>query len=464
MSDNTLIVKGRSFVYRGKEHSVDDFFDKDFYEYSDSVASDFYIDKFCVNEVFNNILQQHFAIARFIESHKIDSIDISEAEESVFFSLLDVSRQKGIGINTRAAQISSRKFGVNFLWTFNHCASFLYLCYLMAKIPFSGKPTDNRGKFAVVRFTSPPLKLSDFYDEIYIELESPYKKDSIYRFFKKGERIKWVIQAYFKSFKEIKAIKHFYAAKVGENIKYQLLTFYRKRIVHACLYEKLLDNYLSYFKGSVFYSSNNLDRFSVLEDQMTTKYGIDSYCIPHGIEYGFKFPKGFSCNHFYTTSQRAATHLNALYSTNKYVFDESIVRRMYELKYKVEEPRKVVFFTEPREMYVNKNIISGLTPLLEGCGKKLYLKLHPAEHEEDYKEYGLEILKDNNLAKTGNICISRKSTVLIEALYNHSIPIAIITTEKDQSTFSMFPSLQAEEITKTYNVEDLYKVIKRYLD
>lgn len=464
MSDNTLVVKGRNFVYGGKEHSVDDFFDKEFYEYSDSVASNFYIDKFCVNEVFNNILQQHLAIVRFVEEHIIESIDLTEAEESVFFSLLDVSGQKGFKVKTRAAQVLSRKLSVKFLWTFNHCASFLYLCYLMAKIPYSGKPTDNRGKFAVVRFTSPPLKLSDFYHEIYIELESPYKKDSIYRFFKKVERIKWVIDAYFKSFREIKAIKHFYAAKVGNNIKYQLITFYRKRIVHACLYEKLLDNYLPYFKGRVFYSSNNLDRFSVLEDQMTTKYGIDSYCIPHGIEYGFKFPKGFSCNHFYTTSQRAATHLNTLYSTNKYVFDESVVRRMYELKYKVEEPRKVVFFTEPREMYVNKNIISGLTPLLEGIGKKLYLKLHPAEHEEDYKEYGLEILKDNNMAKTGNICISRKSTVLIEALYNNSIPIAIITTEKDQSTFSMFPSLQAEEITKTYNVEDLFKVVMKHLD
>ena len=464
MDKNLLIVKGKKFILQGSEYSVDDFFDKGFYEYSDSVSSGFYIDHFCVNEVFLNIIQQHLSIEKFLDDNKVECVEISEIDENVLYSLLDITKQKGIKLRYKNLQVFWTKIKSCVQWSTNHFASSLYLCYLMAKIPFAGKPEDNRSKFAVVRFTSPPLKLSDFYDEIYIELESPYKKDSIYRFFSKSERIKWVLQSYLKSFREFKTINTFYKSKVGDNIKYQLFSFYRKRIVHTCLYEKLLDSYFPLFKNKVFYSSNNLDRFSVLEDQISTKYGIDSYCIPHGIEYGFKMPKGFSCNHFYATSQKAASHLNAIYKTDKYIFDECIVRRMYELKYDSAEHRKVVFFTEPREVYVNKDIIKGLVPLLERIGQKLYLKLHPAENELEYKEFGLEILKDNNLAKTGNICISRKSTVLIEALYNNSISIAIITTEKDQSTFSMFPSLQAEEISKAYNVEELFQLVSKYIN
>ena len=123
----------------------------------------------------------------------------------------------------------------------------------------------------------------------------------------------------------------------------------------------------------------------------------------------------------------------------------------------------IIFFTEPREVNVNLDIVSGLLPLLKKDGIKLYLKLHPGDNQAHYEGLDVEYITDYDLSMSGNICVSRKSTVLIEAIYNHSLPVAIITNPKDQNIFNTIPSLNAEQIIKTYSVEELYRVIKERL-
>ena len=64
---------------------------------------------------------------------------------------------------------------------------------------------------------------------------------------------------------------------------------------------------------------------------------------------------------------------------------------------------------------------------------------------------------------TNNICVSRKSTVLLEAVYNNSTSIAIITTNKDRNVFETFPSLKSDKIIKTYSTDDLLEqILKHY--
>ena len=75
----------------------------------------------------------------------------------------------------------------------------------------------------------------------------------------------------------------------------------------------------------------------------------------------------------------------------------------------------------------------------------------------------MDYITDYDLSMTGNICISRKSTILIEAIYNNSLPVAIITNPKDQNIFNTIPSLNAKEIVKAYSVEELFDVIKKNL-
>lgn len=52
--------------------------------------------------------------------------------------------------------------------------------------------------------------------------------------------------------------------------------------------------------------------------------------------------------------------------------------------------------------------------------------------------------------------------IAIRATNNHSVPVAILTNQKDNSTFNIFPSLYAKEIIKTYSVDELFDVIMKH--
>lgn len=451
-------IIGNRIVCKHNEVAIDELFDEAFYEFSNAQATSFVNDTFGVNEVYDNLAQYSWAIDRWVKDNKPDRIYISKANDDILYYAKDVCDQnhiQALGYHFWNPIVSRIKFDVTVF------SSALYFSYLQCKIPY--RPGIQKSeKFAVVR-TKASIKKFKKFSEIQQEVENLFDKYSIYRLFPKWERLKWVIKAYRNAYREFNKIVSFYEPKMGPHFRYSLMNFYKKRVVYAELYRCLLDNYFSHFEGCEFFTGNNLDRYSVVEDQVKEKYHIKSYCIPHGIEYGFRFPKGFSCDVFYVHSQFTADYLNKLYNTSKYVYDESIIRRMFEYHYDKPHEKMVIFFTEPREVNVNHDIVNGLLPMLKMDGVKLYLKLHPGDNKANYSGLDVEFITDYDLSMTGNICVSRKSTILIEAIYNNSLPVAIITNPKDQNIFNTIPSLNAEQIIKTYSVEELYGVIKEEL-
>lgn len=435
---------------------VDDLLDEDFYKYSDEKSKDFYNDTYGVNEVYDHLIHHYFAIQRWVVTNHPEILNVRNADIKFKFYSKDICatnkvRIKGVGILDKIK-----------VWSLFHLyvlSSAFFFAYRLLLMPYKPGIVSN-DSFAVVR-TKAAIKKFKKFTEIPQKIESFFDKNSIYRLFPKGKRIKWVVQAYCNALRTFHEMDAFYRPLLGQNFKYALMDFYKKRIVYADLYKLMMDDYLSHFEGKEFYSGNNLDRYSVIEDQLCKKYCIKSYNIPHGIEYGFKFPKGFSSDVFYVHSQFTADYLNRLYNTSKFVFDESIIRRMFEYGYDKPHEKMIIFFTEPREVEVNIEIVNGLLPKMKEKGLKLYLKLHPGDSMANYKGMDVDYIKDYELSLTGNVCISRKSTILLEAIYNHSVPVAIITNKKDETMFKLFPSLNAKEIIKTYNVDDLFDVIVR---
>lgn len=449
------IVVGRDIVIDGKRYRLDNIVDDSFYEYTNSIADKFYNDTYGVNDIFNNVVQLYYMAEQWIERYSIDEIDCRNAIGRYCFIFRDICDKHNIkyrGVTCLDA------LNVDISYLLVTFAESLYFSYLLLKIPF--KPGINISeKFTVLRHKGAIKKFKKF-KEISQEYEDLFNKNSIYRLFSKTKRLKWVWKAYFTSFKTYDAIKSFYKPLLGYWTTKAIKQFYQKRIVYAELYKFMLDEYFSFFEGKSFYTGNNLDRYSVIEDVLAKKHHIKTYNIPHGIEYGFKFPKGFSSDVFYAHSQYTADFLNRMYKTDKYVYDQSVINRMFGYNYAKEHEQMIVFFTEPRDVYVNIEIIEGLIPELKAIGVTLYLKLHPGDNSENYKGLNVEFIRDYELSLSGNICISRKSTILLEAIYNNSIPIAIITNSKDQSTFNQFPSLNAKEIIKTFSITDLVKAIK----
>lgn len=456
---NRLVVNGKDIYYSDVKSNIDDLYGEDFYSFSNRVAESYYNELCCVNEVFSSVVQHYLALDFFIQNKNFDHIDVIHANSETKLYLFDIARKYNIPISGRSFL---EKLKISIFCFVVRLASFGYLLFLMAKIPYDNNGIRISDKFAVLRQKSAIQKFNKF-EEIDKEYENPYHSNSVYRLFPIGKRLYWVIKAYRKSFSFYRQMKSFYEPLLGKNSVYQLYRFYQKRIVHAFLYEFLIDNYFSYFKGKTYFTGSNLDRFSVIEERLAIKHHIDTVCIPHGLEYGYLFPKGYSCNHFYATSEFAANYLNKLYNTKKFLYDENVVTKMFGLSNAIKHEKKVIFFTEQQEYYINKSIILKIGPKLKSSGVKLYIKLHPGDTRAHYKGCNYDFITDYTLSLSHNICVSRKSTILLEAIYNNSIPIAILTTERDKSIFNTFPSLQSDKIIKTYSVEELYDTIIKYL-
>lgn len=454
-----VTVEGRFLSFLGEKQALDDLFDKDFYTYSNSIADRFYNDSYGVNEIYDNVVQDYLALNGFVKnnSSRIDYVDVKKATPDVRFYLIDICRKNGVNIKGKKC-LEALLTEINY--SVYHFSSFLYLAFLMTKIPYTGEKIQKTKMFSVLRYPANFTKTKNF-TEIYKEYENPYEKKSIYRFFPRIKRVGWVIKAYFESFKSLSKQKEFYRPLLGDWSVLALNNFYKKRIVHAELYKCLLEKYFPYFSEETYYSVYNLDRFSVIEDWVAHNNKIKTYNLPHGIEYGYKFPKGFSSDTFYALTEHSAKVLNHLYKTDKFVFDLSVASRLLKRENASAHEPHIVFFTEPREVNVNIDIIKGLTPLLKAKGWRLCLKLHPGDKKSDYDNLDVDILTDYNEALCGNVCISRKSTILLEAIYNDSVPISIITNVKDQTIYDNFPSLQSDKIIKTHTVEELMIEIEK---
>ena len=452
---NRCVIIGSELVYNGSKVSVDDLYNEEFNQYSDNQASEFYNETYLVNELYQYKIRDYLAIKFFLTKNAIEYVDATKATTDIKYYIKNIAAENSIQYTTGALLQQA-----NILFYLNLLLSFLYLAYLMMRIPHKEEPFGGKGAFSILRSKAGTQKMRNF-SFINKEIENLKDKSSIYRLFGRGERLSWAFKAYCNSFKSLHEIKVAYIPKLGDYFIYSIKDYYRERIVHTEFFYLLIKKYFPYYSGGEYYTANNLDRFSVLEERVAKENNIKTYNIPHGIEYGFKFPKGFSCDVFYAYTEYSSRYLNNLYRTDKYVFDQGIIEKMLKLdSNNKEHPQYVIFFTEPREINVNIEIVSELKQLMDTNGWTLYLKLHPTDKKSNYDFLECPYVTDYTESLTGNICISRKSTILLEAIYNGSTPIAIITNDKDASIFKTFPSLNSDKIIKKYNVKDLFNTIK----
>ena len=454
-----LKISGNNLIVGDKVTPREDLFSREFLKYSDEQADNYYIDHYCVNEMFVYQVQKYLTLKFFIEQNDtIEEIEFDKPSLDLKFYAINIAKEKGLKVNGGGFWQEKKNKAQSLFLNF---ASFAFLFLKMIRIPKSNDEITVSDKFTVLRKRSKQsIQRFKKFDGIQKEIEDVYSKDSVYRLFPRSSRIGWVLRGYSQSIKDFRTISKFYGPKVGNGTVSLMYQWYAKRAVHTALFSELLAHYMPFFKGKTYYTGSNLDRYSVVEEIIAAKNDIKTVCIPHGLEYGYKFPKGFSCEFCYTTGEETAKHLNRLYQTDKFKWDEEVAIKMFKLDGSKPHPQMVVFFTEPREVHVHYKIIEELAPMLKNIGVKLYLKLHPADNPHDYDGLHLDIITDYNLSLTNNICIARKSTTLLEAIYNGSKAIAIITNALDQNFFDTFPSLKTDIIIKTYSVIELFEVIK----
>jgi len=236
---------------------------------------------------------------------------------------------------------------------------------------------------------------------------------------------------------------------------------YVKKIAHKAVYESCFNEIVNEFPAAVFFTGDKDDRFALLQTRICKREKRKIVCLPHGLEYGFRFPGGLAGTTFYCFTSEAAKFLNDLYKEIKFVYSKAVVDEMYGLdseEMKYNQFSRVCFFTEPRDPEVNYKIIEKLRER----SVIFAIKLHPLESSENYRKKFPEIeqIEDFNDAIDSMTCLARKSTVLLEASRRGAKSIAVLVNEKDcVYVMKLFPSLCSNNICRAFTFDELLELL-----
>ncbi|WP_336146489.1 hypothetical protein [Marinobacter salarius] len=248
---------------------------------------------------------------------------------------------------------------------------------------------------------------------------------------------------------------------LGAACSLALFPGYIKKIAHKSVYEACLNEVIYLSPGAVFFTGDKEDRFALLQTRICKREKKSLFCLPHGLEYGFRFPGGLAATTFYCFTSEAAEFLNDLYHETKFVYSELVTDEMFGADFEKQAERKVervCFFTEPRDPEINYEIVKELM----GKNIRFSLKLHPLESSGDYRKRFPEIeqVNDFNDAICSTVCLARKSTVLLEASQRGSKAIALLVNEKDRTyVMKIFPSLCSKSILRAFTFNELQEFL-----
>lgn len=313
--------------------------------------------------------------------------------------------------------------------------------------------------YGKMRFLADSGKVSFYYDDL---LQRRSSAASVYSLGRPSERFLSLFVVPLLAFRDYFKIIDDTRRLLGWPYAGFVLYYFSKRIAHKCIFEYYFNIVIKRNTPKTYYTGNKEDRFAILEKRLCKKYAVRSVCVPHGIEYAFRTPAGLVGDVFYCTTEHARRYLSGLYPNDQvFLFDEGIAQNMFSRSQPRTPAVEIVFFPESRGVEVNLSLLKNLL----GLGHKISLKLHSKDSVENYKEYADQVtfLHDFDAAISNKICLARKSTVLVEAIYNNSIPIAVLIDQRDQGYVEhMLPSLVDDQIIRVYSFEELGGVLDSF--
>ena len=454
-----------------KEFPIEDMLDVEFYEYCDTVADNFKTEMCVGNDMFVVVTQPVLAIERYFVKNKVQEIEIdaSSCSYDLFNMVLAGANMAGVKVKINRAVYAMKGFIDCIKTAAFYFASSGYIFLKCVCTKYTGAPDTSYETFSIVNINQEYNKFGFLRNDksIWFDYESMVstltsiedvrKHGTVYNRFSFFKKLGWMFRGMVGAAKMLKGIKRYLTDKLDTCAAKSVRSRYAKRMVHTAVYIEMLDSYFSLFKGKNYISGKNMNRYACAEASVAEKYGITIVNYPHGIEFGFKMPREPIGEKFYATSAYTADYFNKLYNSEKFTFSNDVMDAMLNRHYEKKDKKQVVFFSEAHEPEVNLEIVEKLCDVFEKNGIQLVIKLHPKEDISFYKPVMDRIKHETNFdaAITGNICIARRSTTLVEALYNGSEPYALLTNVNDYSVYKNYPSLQDSRITAFNDAEKL---------
>lgn len=419
-----------------------------------------------INEIF-----MHF----YIRTMEIASLlSASDAERVLFRSykgewpgIAAAAKNEGLHIGFSSLAFFYMSGAVLYVLSFFLVALSALIFPGLALLSRKGRAAEVSPEFSVIRspasydkmrFLNDSGKVTFYYDDL---LQKKPSAASMYSFGTLSERALSLLVVPFLAFRDYFNVANDARLLLGWCHTGFVLYYFSKRISHKCNFEYYLNLLIKNGEPGTYYTGNKEDRFAILEKRLCKKYAVRSVCIPHGIEYAFRTPAGLVGDVFYCTTEHAQRHLSSLYPKEQtFIYDEDVARHMFSRHQHVSPVTEIVFFPESRGVEINVSILGHLL----GLGYKVAVKLHPRDNRENYKDYAGQVtfVSDFDSSISNKICLARKSTVLVEAIYNNSIPIAILTDQRDRGYVEhMLPSLIDDHIMQVYSFDELACVLAK---
>lgn len=314
--------------------------------------------------------------------------------------------------------------------------------------------------FARVPRTS--IKLKRLKDQMQIISDDINNHDfTIYQMGGRLNRLRFVVFIYVKQcIKDYKDIFQITSDELINPYKKKILKEMVKRIPHTVVYKYSTDYIIKNYECDTIMTGQMYDRYALIEDQLSSNYGKYLVCIPHGVESALEMPVGYIGDKFFCTSEHMCERLKTLYNSNKYTYSSEVIERLFKVNSQNKDARQFVYFTQPTNQSQIVEIIKVMSDYLNSLGIKLFLKLHPLDNLKYYESCSVEVISDFDEAINNNVCIGTASTVLLESIYNDSLPISIINViEPDRLLDGNYEFLNDDRIIKPNGLTELIEIL-----
>ena len=273
------------------------------------------------------------------------------------------------------------------------------------------------------------------------------------------ERLRVFNKVFFGSGSFINLIKAVYSYSKVSGFKNRFIMYLGVRFYLHELYSASFEALLKKFpEVEVVVSGSTNERYATAMDRITHRVGVESICVPHGISPSFELPNGLFGKKYFCLSKSEKDILTSLYEDREYIYDKNLLNKLLRAGDEPKkEKKKLVVFTDSRSIERDQYLID----ILSDYGSEFSLKLHPNDNETNYKfPSHCSIITSFEHAINNSICITRVSSILIDAKYNHSIPIAYLESEEDKyNSQSVYLGLYDEEVRCVFNKRDLHILI-----
>ncbi len=448
-----VYINEKTINFNDNKIKFSELFTSEFYHYVNNSTDELYhFGTPADNVIFCYHVLPLLSLYYFLYNNKIEEIIVGSVDEADSYRIVNVAKMLNISCNI------TEKYGLELLVHFKNyltiIGTMIYLLIFEAFVKYDEEIVPKGEKLFLIRQTSAKEKIRTKANDFVLE-ESSIGKGTFYQVHPYRKRATMIFKSFFQSIKMYHRLKNEFRIKKLREMGIPVLTFLSIRLVHINLWGNLIEIILSKYPDiHTVITGAYLDSYSQVEQNVVKKYNCKLIVVPHGLEDEIRYPSGLTGDLFYATSLTAERKLNELYCTNKFIYNRNMLISMYKKEF-LNVKRRFVYFTTGSNDDVDVKITMHIAHLLKLNEEKLYLKFKPKTDLTPFSALdNTAVINSISEAICGNVCISRGSAVLVEALYNNSVSIQIILPEDGVMRAQIIPSLADDKILHFYSLEE----------